>query len=32
VNEPVLIRESAEHVLWEQLRWFEEYVKGAEVE
>jgi dipeptidyl aminopeptidase/acylaminoacyl peptidase len=22
-------RESVEHVLWEQLRWFEEYVKGA---
>ena len=22
-------RESVEHVLWEQLRWFERYVKGA---
>ena len=22
-------RESIEHVLWEQLRWFDEYVKGA---
>ncbi len=22
-------RESLEHVLWEQLRWFDEYVKGA---
>ncbi|MCP4573702.1 MAG: S9 family peptidase [bacterium] len=22
-------RESVEHVLWEQLRWFDEYVKGA---
>ena len=23
-------RESIEHVLWEQLRWFDKYVKGAE--
>jgi len=23
-------RESVEHVLWEQIRWFEEYVKNAE--
>jgi dipeptidyl aminopeptidase/acylaminoacyl peptidase len=23
-------RESVEHVLWEQLRWFDKYVKGAE--
>jgi dipeptidyl aminopeptidase/acylaminoacyl peptidase len=23
-------RESVEHVLWEQLRWFDEHVKGAE--
>jgi len=22
-------RESVEHVLWEQLRWFDKYVKGA---
>jgi dipeptidyl aminopeptidase/acylaminoacyl peptidase len=22
-------RESVEHVLWEQLRWFDEYLKGA---
>ena len=22
-------RESIEHVLWEQLRWFEKYVKNA---
>lgn len=24
-------RESVEHVLWEQLRWFDEYVKNAEL-
>ena len=23
-------RESVEHVLWEQIRWFDEYVKNAE--
>ena len=25
-------RESIEHVLWEQLRWFDKYVKGSETE
>jgi dipeptidyl aminopeptidase/acylaminoacyl peptidase len=25
-------RESVEHVLWEQIRWFDKYVKGAGVE
>ncbi len=25
-------RESVEHVIWEQLRWFDKYVKGAGVE